>query len=278
MNRIVVRVSCAAALAAAILTTPASVSAQAITRVGPLSLGGQGASIGVTVRDVTSEDATAGVSPPGGVVVLQVQTGTPAASAGFRTGDLIVEFDGERVRGSRQFARLVQETPPDRQVAATVVRDGARQTLTVTPTADGPVLSLERLDRRFDLPFQFASPDLLRRYADALPAAGGARLGVSVIAIDAQLAEYFGVKDGVLVTSVDAGSPAAAAGVRAGDVITQAGSRRVSAPADVATAIAAAGAGGRVDLQVTREKKTLRLQATLPAPEPPSPAAERFRL
>jgi hypothetical protein len=46
----------------------------------------------------------------------------------------------------------------------------------------------------------------------------------------------------------------------------------------VATAIAAAGAGGRVDLQVTREKKTLRLQATLPAPEPPSPAAERFRL
>jgi serine protease Do len=99
-----------------------------------------------------------------------------------------------------------------------------------------------------------------------------------VIAIDAQLAEYFGVKDGVLVTSVDAGSPAAAAGVRAGDVITQAGSRRVSAPADVATAIAAAGAGGRVDLQVTREKKTLRLQATLPAPEPPSPAAERFRL
>jgi hypothetical protein len=52
----------------------------------------------------------------------------------------------------------------------------------------------------------------------------------------------------------------------------------VTAPADVTAAVSAAGAGGRVDLQVTRDRKTLLVQAVLPAQEPPPVSRERFRL
>ena len=62
-----------------------------------------------------------------------VGEGTPAADAGFEAGDVVVEFDGERVRSATQLSRLVWETPAGREVSATVMRDGIRRTLPVTP-------------------------------------------------------------------------------------------------------------------------------------------------
>ena len=71
-------------------------------------------------------------APDGGVRVDSVTEGTPAARAGFKAADIVVEFDGERIRSARQFKRVVEETRPGREVKAVVLRNGTRQTLTVT--------------------------------------------------------------------------------------------------------------------------------------------------
>src|SRR6266850_4907382 len=92
--------------------------------------------IGVTVRDIDSEDKQV----RDGVIVTDVDTGSPADKAGIKTGDVVMEFDGERVRSTRQFTRLVQETPEGRSVPATLSREGKKVTVTVIPehsTFDG---------------------------------------------------------------------------------------------------------------------------------------------
>lgn len=276
MNRHVTGAICAMGLlAAAVLPQPAAAQ-QARTWL----YSGSGVGIGATITEVTPDDA-AGIA--GGVRIQQVQEGSPAASAGFQTGDVVVEFDGERVRGTQQFTRLVQETPSGREVEAVVLRDGTRQTLRVTPQAGrgGAAPRVQVLPRQE--PFRspapgfewFFSPDVLQ----PRPPSAGARLGVSVITLDDQLAEYFGVDEGVLVTSVDAGSPAAAAGLRAGDVLLQVGARTVRAPADVTAALETAGAGASIELQVMRDRKRTKLQATLPdADRPQTEPQQRFRL
>lgn len=65
--------------------------------------------------------------------IEEVRLESPAETAGFESGDLIVEFDGERVRSARQLTRLVQETPAGRSVPATVVRDESHASLSVAP-------------------------------------------------------------------------------------------------------------------------------------------------
>ena len=96
--------------------------------------GGRGSQIGVSIRDVEDDDAKAGKLPaPGGVVIEDVSEDSPAAKAGMKKGDIVVEFDGERVRSVRQFTRLVQETPAGRKIQASLVRDGQRVTVTVEP-------------------------------------------------------------------------------------------------------------------------------------------------
>jgi serine protease Do len=103
----------------------------------PLVLIGPGASIGVRVRDLTGDDQQkAKLDSPAGVFVESVVAGTPAEKAGIKSGDVILEFDGERVRSVRGFTRLVSETPPQRTVKAVVLRDGARRTIDVTPESE----------------------------------------------------------------------------------------------------------------------------------------------
>ena len=189
---------------------------------------GWGSSIGASVRDATSAELTAaGVSQPGGAFVIRVTEGGAAAKAGLMANDLVIEFDGEQVRSARHLVRLVRETAVGRSVKATLVRDKARRSVELMPTdtasivVDGDAIQrqVERATR--DLPrFRFDfDPDDFRSFG------GRQRLGVQLMPLSDQLATYFGVKDGVLVASVEADSPAARAGLKAGDVITAVNSR-----------------------------------------------------
>ena len=93
--------------------------------------GADGGYIGVKVSDVDNGAATAAVEE--GAVVIEVVDGAPAAAAGIEAGDIVVEFDGERIRSVRQLTRVVRETPAGRTVGAAVLRDGARVPVNVTP-------------------------------------------------------------------------------------------------------------------------------------------------
>ena len=237
-------------------------------------LDGRGSSIGVRIRDLESEDvASAKLQQPGGVLIEDVEEESPAEKAGLKNGDVVVEFDGERVRSARHFARLVQETPDGRTVKATIVRDGSRQTLDVTPSAG---------ERFGDRDFMLHMPDIEReveRGLGALPrnfsfdfdwdaspmiAGGRGRLGVRLQPLTEQLAEYFGAKDGVLVSSVDADSPAAKAGLKAGDVITSVNGRAVESARDVTQEFREAEEGKDVEIGVVRDRKSLTLKAQVP--------------
>ncbi|MFO0508818.1 MAG: PDZ domain-containing protein, partial [bacterium] len=93
---------------------------------------------------------------------------------------------------------------------------------------------------------------------------------------DSQLAEFFGIKQGVLVRSVSRETPAEKAGVRAGDVIVRVEETRVSSPREVTTAVREARASARtVNLTVVREKKELALKVTFE--DQPPPRAPRAR-
>jgi serine protease Do len=231
-------------------------------------LAGGGATLGATVHDVPS--AEAGGDRPAGVVIDEVQPGSPAEKAGLKRGDVLVEFDGERVRSARQFGRLVQETAPGRAVKATMMRDGRRTDIEVTPAgADGRSgdlmihgdfgnymrdfgHDLGRLGDRFNFDFDL---DVM---------GGGRRLGVTVEQLTSQLADYFAAKEGLLVTSVADGSAASRAGLKAGDVITTVDGRAIHSRQDLLSALREAR-GDEVSIGIVREKKETTIKAKVEA-------------
>jgi serine protease Do len=232
---------------------------------------GGGATIGASVRELAADEMSrAKLDPPGGVYVTDVREGSPAARAGVRSGDVIVAFDGERIRGVRHFSRLVLETPPGRAVSSDIMRGGARQTLTITPEAtEGLAGLLPEIQREIERGMRRLPPDL------PVPAVRGtrARLGVTLTPLTDQLASYFGVKEGVLVSAVAADSPAARAGIRAGDVLTVVDGRPVRTPADVSASARAAAPGATLDVRLMRDGKEMSVTVAIPGDQP-TPARE----
>jgi serine protease Do len=97
---------------------------------------------------------------------------------------------------------------------------------------------------------------------------GRGRLGIGIQPLTPQLGEYFGAKEGVLVTTVEPDSPAAKAGLKAGDVITAVGDTAVSTPSELTRAIRQAE-GEQVSITYYRDKKSAKTTATLERPERP---------
>jgi C-terminal processing protease CtpA/Prc len=94
---------------------------------------------------------------------------------------------------------------------------------------------------------------------------GKGRLGVFVLGITPELRKHYGVAEdrGVLVARVEAGSPAAAVGLQAGDIITDAGGSAIHQASDLINAVSGVAKGKSLDLKVMREHKTLSLTAKL---------------
>lgn len=220
-----------------------------------LSLVGPGSSIGITVRDSDS-----------GVVVQSVRTETPASRAGVKEGDIVTEFDGERARSAAQFTRLVRETAPGRAVKMTVLRSGASTTLDISPENRGAdSIQFPDIARDFQRGFRVLPRDFNFDFADpGFPFDSPRRLGVTVTPLSDQLAVYFGVKQGVLVTEVTAGSVAEAAGITAGDVITTVRGQTIASSADVVRELGQADSGASVEIRVTRNHKEVTVTAKMP--------------
>jgi serine protease Do len=172
--------------------------------------------MGVSVSDVTS-DVARGLKLSGdyGALVSEVKPGSPAAKSGVQKNDVIIEFDGERVRSVAELRRLVRETPSGRTVKIKLIRDGQARTLAVA------------LESQHGMPESMRMPDItipeIRIPAFNLNFSRRGRLGISAQELTSQLADYFGVKQGkgVLVLEVRAGSPGEKAGLKAGDCIVK---------------------------------------------------------
>lgn len=244
-------------------------------------LDGHGSRLGVTVQDLGAADKTSGVR------IDSVDPGSAAERAGIKAGDIVVEYDGERVRSARQFTRLVQETPEGRQVPMALMRDGKHQTLTATPEARAMTWNMsidgDRLRRDVERSleglrdFRMDMPPMRFRFDNDFAPSSRRRLGVSVDSLSDQLAQFFGAPDGgALVTSVEADSAAAKAGLKAGDVITSINGGRIHDAEHLRRALRDASEG-ELTIDYLRDKKaatakaTLGPQASRPAPEPIRP-------
>ena len=254
------------------VATPETIWEQPVVQL----LGGGGGRLGVSIRDTDADDLkTAKLPSAGGVVVEEVREDSAAQKAGFKAGDIVVEFDGERVRSARQFTRLVQETAVDRQVQAVVVRDGQRMTLSVqTLESDNfsyfrefgrsPALKVVPKPPKPPAPPMPPALEYFPKIEQFFSSSSG-RLGITVDSLSAQLAEYFGTKDGVLVTSVSRDSAAAKAGLKAGDVITAIDGTAVDSPSDLSWRTQRV-AGSDFTLEIVRDKKPMTLKGKIDSP------------
>tara|TARA_R110000744_G_scaffold220833_3_gene339679 strand:+ start:4759 stop:6186 length:1428 start_codon:yes stop_codon:yes gene_type:complete len=179
--------------------------------------------LGVSVQPVTPELAESfELDSPYGAIISRIEPGGPAAAAGLRTGDLVVSFDGRRVRDSRSFPRLVAETEIGLVAEIGIIRRDRPMTLRVTvgelAAAAGEVVAATNSP--------VIAPD---------QGQGNSVRGMTLAALDAASRRRFRVHPdatGVLVTEVAASSDAAGK-VRPGDVIEEVEFTRVSSIEDI---------------------------------------------
>ena len=258
-------------LVAASLLTPAARSQAANPRTGTVvSVSDRPAYLGIGAKDIDNDRANAlKLKEVRGAEVTSVHDDSPAAKAGFKEGDVVLEYNGQTVEGSAQLTRMVHETPVGRQVKIVVWRNGATQTLTPTlepsksmvygggawgmPEVRMPEIVIPPIPPmeipRFEMSYQ--NP-MLGIYGESL-------------AQEQQLAEFFGVKDGVLVKSVTRNSAAEKAGVKAGDVIVKVEDSNISSTRDITNALRANRSKKTVTVTVVRNRKEIPLTVTIEA-------------
>jgi serine protease Do len=264
---VVVVVGAALLVAAVVPAVRAQVRHEPLVSIQTMMQGGS--EIGVRIRDVTSDDATREkLSTIAGALVTEVQTGGPASTAGLAVGDVVLSFDGEKVRSSRHLSRLIEETPEGREVAIEVMRAGTPRTLRVTPRAAqsfADLGALNRLHERFPADrFQFGNLDSytysLSPFMYGRPGRLGL-LGLQVQDLTGQLGEYFGATEGALITGVTDSTAAKTAGLKAGDVITAINGQPVRSSADVTRRLV--GNDGKVSLTIVRDRKPMTVELTI---------------
>jgi serine protease Do len=150
-----------------------------------------------------------GVSGTRGALVAEVVADSPAAAAGVRPGDVVLEFAGKGVANPDELTQAVDQTPVGKKEPVTVVRNGNQLTLQVTTGELPPDLGLAG---------RSLVPGKSRTHGDK-------KLGVEVANLSPQVAERLGVKagEGVVVTEVRNGSPADMVGLATGMVIVRVG-------------------------------------------------------
>src|SRR5207249_2258495 len=179
--------------------------------------------------------------------------------AGLRKDDVILRYDGESVTSVRKLNRLVSEGAPDHTVRLTISRGGSEQEVVVTLASHRGMQAVLAPKNRGDILKNFPK-DGDGNFVFAFGA--NRRIGISTQGLTKQLSDYFGAKDGgVLITSVTENSPAAKAGLKAGDVITAIDGEKVSSPGDISRGLSKKETGD-VSLTVVRDRNTRTITVT----------------
>lgn len=246
---------------------------------------GGGSFLGVYAEDVNKENmARYGLRDARGVAITQVIKDSPAEKAGLRKDDVIVRFEDDSVTSVRKLNRLVSEVAPDQTARLTISRGGGEQEVAVTIGKRNQSINamgdwqglkgldkIEGLDRLKDFELNMPPGANVWKWEGPGPGKDGMvfafgnhrRIGIGTTQLTKQLAEYFGIGDstGVLVTSVMDDSPAAKAGLKAGDVITGIDGEKVEDAGDLAQGINKKK-DGDVTLTVIRNKNQRSITVT----------------
>ncbi|MDE3199805.1 MAG: PDZ domain-containing protein [Acidobacteriota bacterium] len=269
---------------AVLLTAPAHMQAQlshiaqVIQDTNPILRTASQGYLGVLVGDVDSDSATKlKLKDVRGAVVTLLDHDAPAAQAGIRVNDVLLEVNGQIVEGAEQFGRMMREIPAGRKVKLLLSRDGSQQTITVE-LVDRKAMEQEVWNRIDQGGSSFSSPgpsmSMLPGGAGSgggdVPSSGGFHLpffgsslnvGVMVEPLTSQMADYLGVPNGVMVKQVARKSEAALSGLKAFDVILKVGQENIATTADWERALRT-NKGKPVQITILRDRKqqTITLQ------------------
>jgi serine protease Do len=169
--------------------------------------------LGVSIQPLTAELARSfGAKDTKGVLVSDVVPDSPAAKAGLKAGDIMLEFDGKKVEAPSDLQRSVGFTQPGQDSKMKVWRDQTEKTVDV---------------KIGEAPDEKEAPQRPGRGAPST-------LGMDARQITPEIARQLNLKsaEGVIVARVDEGSPAADAGVQRGDVIREINRQKVRSMAD----------------------------------------------
>ncbi|WP_406565964.1 Do family serine endopeptidase [Allitabrizicola rongguiensis] len=191
--------------------------------------------LGVRIQDVTPDVADAmGLADAKGALVTDVPDG-PAKDAGMKSGDVIVRFDGVDVKDTRELVRKVADTDIGKATEVVVLRDGKSETLSI------------KLGRREDAE---SEPVPASAKSPAKPEVQEL-LGLKVVEVTPDAAEKMNLPadtKGLAVMEVDPASEAYTKGLRAGDIITEAGQQPVTTVSDLEDRVTEARDAGRKSL------------------------------
>jgi len=238
-------------------------------------MGARGSWLGVGVAEVTSEKVKELRLPAErGALLGKIVPDSPAAKAGLKENDVVTEINGQRVEGSEQFRRMIREIPAGRTAQLSVWRDGRQQNIAVT-LGKPEVGHARAMVAPAPGSFAFHMPDLpdmsaldgLRNFSFSTP--GHARLGIDAEDLEGDFGNYFGAPDGegVLVRNVFENSPAAKAGLKAGDVITSLDGERIRSASELREKLVAKKDAKSVKLGLLRNRAEMPLTVELPSPE-----------
>ncbi|MEM1077642.1 MAG: Do family serine endopeptidase [Pseudomonadota bacterium] len=189
--------------------------------------------LGVRIQDVTDDVAEAlGLETAAGALVTDVPDG-PSLDAGMEAGDVILTFDGRDVEDTRELVQIVGNTAVGKAVRVVVFRSGATQTLLVT------LGRREEAERA--VPVSAPADEPIEKEI----------MGLTVTELNDELREQLGITNGLaglVVSDIDETSEAYEKGLRAGDVITEAGQEKIASADELEERIAAAKEAGRNSL------------------------------
>lgn len=216
--------------------------------------------LGVGVVDLTDDRVkTLKLKDDSGVEVKRVDDGSPASKAGLKENDAILEVNGKTIDNIEQFQNTIGELQPGTKVNLTIWRDGRKKTVAAT------------LAERPDSAFPYLPPDspnapmppmppLPQAFGNALPAfpADAPAVGFYGAPLNSQMAQFLGVKEGVLVWEVAPGTAAEHAGLKAGDVVVKVNGTPVTNPREI-SGLVRIGAKKTIVFTVVRNKKEMTL-------------------
>ncbi|MGB7062619.1 MAG: PDZ domain-containing protein [Candidatus Zixiibacteriota bacterium] len=210
--------------------------------------------LGVYLQDINRDIKEAmDLESKRGALIAGVVEDSPAEEAGIEEEDVIVEFDGEKVRNTSSLTRLVKKHSPGDKITLTLVRDGKEKSIAV-------ILGKQPKD---EFIYEHDFEPLLGLKKGKSPEAyffsfySGSRIGVKVQDLSEQLGEYFGLEDakGVLITEVEEDMPAEKAGLKAGDVIVEVDGDEIDDTQELREIISEKEEGDEVEIKVIRERK-----------------------
>lgn len=249
--------------------------------------------MGVQTQEITKENFSKfGLSSVRGVGIEKVVENSPAAQAGLQMGDVIVRFEGEEVKSVLKLTRLISEVAPDHAAKVTILRGGTEREINVTlgknempqfQNGGFGVEDLPTLPRIPDFPrtpmpqTRELPPTVGDNESNVFIWRGGAnrQIGISTAPLTKQLGDYFGIAEGkgLLINNVRENSPAAKAGLKAGDVIVEIEGKEVKGMTDLIRALNEKKEGD-VSLTIVRDRNRQTVRVT---PEISKDGAMKFQ-